>query len=65
MVSFGALRFGSLGSWVWFPGTDLCHSSAILWYHPHTKQRKTGTDVSSGPIFLRKNKQKKERTKNT
>ena len=27
---------------------------------PHMEQRKMGTDVSSGPIFLTKNKKKRE-----
>ena len=45
---------------VQFLGADLHHLSvAMLWWWPHTKQRKIGTDVSLGPIFLSKKKEKK------
>ena len=32
VVKFCMLYFGGLGSWVQFPGTDLHHSSAMLWW---------------------------------
>ena len=54
---FHAPHFSSPGSQVRIPGTDLPHSSALLWRHPtYKKQGKTGTDVSSGLIFLRPKK---------
>ena len=31
VVKFGTLCFGSLGSWVRIPGTDLHYLSATLW----------------------------------
>ena len=34
VVKFGTLRFSGLGWWVGIPGTDLCHSSAMLWQQP-------------------------------
>ena len=63
MVKFACSALVALGSQVWIPGADLaqlikpCCGSV-----PHTKQRKIGTDVSSGPIFLtKKKKEKKDR----
>ena len=48
------------GSQVQIPGADL-HTAhqAMLWRHPtYKKWRNTGTDVSSGPIFLSKKRKK-------
>ena len=61
-LKFHTLHVSGLGSVVWMLDTDLLHSSAMLQrYHTYKKQRKTGTDVSSGFIFL---KQKKRRIGN-
>ena len=57
VVKFAHSASAAQGSQVWIPGVDLhdvcqpCCGSI-----PHTKQRKIGTDVSSGPIFLKKKK---------
>ena len=37
VVNFGMLHFSGLGSQVWIPGTELLHSSAILWRNPTYK----------------------------
>ena len=31
-VKFGMLSLGIPGSWVWIPGMDLHHSTAMLWW---------------------------------
>lgn len=50
------LRAGVTG-WVW--GADLHTSNqAVLWRRPTHKQRKTGTDASSGLMLLTKKKKK-------
>ena len=36
VVKFGMLCFGGQGSRVWILGTDLHHSSAMLWQASHT-----------------------------
>ena len=36
-LKFCALCISSLGSQVQFPGSDLLHSSAMLWWHPTYK----------------------------
>ena len=58
VVKFSALCFSGLGFVSLDPG---CRSTPLIKLccggDPHTKQRKTGTDVSSGPLFL---KQKEE-----
>ena len=52
---FRVLHFGGLDSWVWILGVDLIHTSAMLWQPPtYKRQRKIGTNVSSGQIFLTK-----------
>ena len=57
--NFRALRFSRLGLQAQIPGLDVLHSSATVWRCPtYKRQRKIGTDVSSGLIFL---KQKKKR----
>ena len=53
VVKFCVFCFGSPG----FTGTDLRHGPTPLTKPscgggPHTRERKTGTDASSGPIFL-------------
>ena len=58
MVKFSALHLGGPGSQVWNPGADLHHLSAMLWWNPEIKWRKTGTDYSSGLIFLKQKKRK-------
>ena len=52
VVKFGVLRFGGLG----FVGSDPRHGPTPLIKlccggNLHTKERKTGTDVSSGLLF--------------
>ena len=42
VVKFSDLHFGGPGSWVWIPGRDLHHSSAMLWWQPTKKCRKIG-----------------------
>ena len=32
VVKFSRLRFSDPGLWVWIPGVDLYHSSAMLWW---------------------------------
>ena len=54
---FPTLCFGGPSSWAQILGVDLHYLSAMLTgSDPHTKWRKTGTDVSSGLIFLSKKK---------
>ena len=55
VIKFGMLCFCGLGQWIWILSTDLHHSSCCG-SKTHIKGRKIGTDVSSGPIFLRKKK---------
>ena len=45
------------GLWVQIPGMDLHTTCRAMQHLIYKKQRKTGTDVSSGPVFL---KQKEE-----
>ena len=61
LLKFHAPHFGGPGSQVWIPGADLLHSSAMLWRHPTHKVEEIGTDVSSGLIFLKRKKKKRER----
>ena len=58
-VGFPYSDLAAQGSQVQIPGADL-HTThqAMLWLHIQNK-RKTGTDVSSGTIFLTKKKKKK------
>ena len=49
----GKLARSASVPWVQFPGTDLDHCCG---HDPYTKQRKTGTDVRSVLVFLRKKK---------
>ena len=59
-LKFHTLSFGCLSLLVQILGTDLLHSSAMLWRCvPHTKKsRRIGTDVSSGLIFLNEKKRR-------
>ena len=47
------------GSWVWTYTTCQPRCGSI----PRTKQGKTGTDVSSGPVFLKNNDNNKGKIK--
>ena len=58
-VKFHMLCFSDPGSQVWIPGAELLDSPAMLCGVPHTKQRKTGTDVSSRLIFLKEGKKRR------
>ena len=59
MVKFGVLHFGSLDSQVRILVMDLHHLSSHAVAVTHIQNRgRIGTDVSSGPISLTKNKQK-------
>ena len=57
MVKFACSALVAWGSQDWIPGMDL-HTAhqTMLWWLPTYKieERKTDTDVSSGPIFLTK-----------
>ena len=60
-LKFRTLCFGSPGLWVWISSTDLLYSSATLWSHPtYKKQRRIGTGVNPGQIFLTKNKEEED-----
>ena len=50
------LQFRGLGSWVLIPDAELHPHQPCCGGNPHIKERKVGTDVSSGLIFLSKNK---------
>ena len=54
-VTFARSTSAAWGSLVQIPGADmaLLASHAVVGV-PHTKWRKTGTDVSSEPVFLSK-----------
>ena len=55
-VKFTRSASAAHGSPVWIPGADrapLGKSHAVVGI-PQIKQRKMGTDVSSGPVFLSK-----------
>ena len=54
-VKFAHSTWAAKDSWVWIPGADL-HTihEAMLWLCPTDKTERTGTDVSSEPIFLTK-----------
>ena len=59
-VKFARSTSATCGSLVRIPGSDPgcrpthCSSSHVVAGIPHTKWRKMGTDVSSGPVFLSK-----------
>ena len=57
VVKFSTLHFGSLGSVPRYRPTT--HQQPCCGNDPHTKQRKTGTDVSSRQIFLSKKRNRK------
>ena len=62
MVRFSVLCFGVLGSVPRCAPTPLVSSHAVVATHIK-KNRKVGTDVSSGQIFLSKNKKEKKSNK--
>ena len=55
VVKFAHSALAAQGSLVWVPGTDLAPlTKPYCGGIPHIKQRKMGTDVSSGPFSLSK-----------
>ena len=62
VVKFSESPFGGPGLQIWSPGKDLHHLQAMLWWLPtYKKQRKIGTDVSSGLILLSKKRKRKKK----